>query len=168
MFWPSVQHLCEAWNRRRLFTKIPLRFVFIVPFVIQVALVAGLVGYLSFRNGQQAVNNVAHQLRSEITARIEEHLRAFLNTPHQVNQINANAIRQGLPDANDPQALERYFWEQIQVFDSLTSVYFGNTEGGLVDAGREGAEGSLYVIVTDEFKSGPFRKYATDSKGNRK
>jgi PAS domain-containing protein len=62
--------------------------------------------------------------------------------------------------------LERYFWQQIQVFDSVTSVYFGNTEGGLVDAGREGAEGSLYVIVTDEFTSGPFRKYATDSAGN--
>ncbi|MBC8445672.1 MAG: cache domain-containing protein [Chloroflexi bacterium] len=153
--------------RNKPFAKIPLRIVFIVPFVIQVVLVVGLVGYLSFRNGQQAVNNVAHQLRNEIAARIEEHLYTFLGTPHQINQVNANAIRQGLLDANDANALERHFWEQIQIFDSVTSVYFGNTEGGLVDAGREGAEGSLYVIVTDGFTSGPFRKYATDSQGNR-
>jgi len=151
----------------KLFPRIPLRLVLIVPFVIQVALFVGLVGYLSFRNGQQAVNDVTRQLRSELVARIEEHLRAFLATPHHINQINANAVRQGLPDASDLNALERYLWQQIQVFDSVTSVYFGNTEGGLVDAGREGAEGSLYVIVTDEFKSGPFRKYATDSAGNR-
>jgi hypothetical protein len=72
-------------SHNKLFTKIPLRLVLIVPFAIQVALVVGLVGYLSFRNGQQAVNNVAHQLRSEITTRIEEHLRTFLDTPHQIN-----------------------------------------------------------------------------------
>jgi signal transduction histidine kinase len=113
------------------------------------------------------VNQVAHQLRSEITDRIEEHLRAFLATPHQISQANANAIRQRLPSADDPDALERYLWEQIQVFDSVTSIYFGNTEGGLVDAGREGAQGDLYVIVTDEFKRGPFRKYATDREGHR-
>ena len=113
-------------SQDKLFTKVPLRLVLIVPFVTQVALVVGLVGFLSFRNGQRAVNNVAHQLRGEITARIEEHLCAFLETPRQLNEINANAIRQGLPDANDPMALERHFWEQIQVFGSVTSVYFGN------------------------------------------
>ncbi len=153
--------------RNNPFAKIPLRIVLIVPFVIQIVLAVGLVGYISFRNGQRAVNNVAHQLQSELINRIEERLRFFLATPHQINQINADAIRQGRPSADDPDALERYFWEQIQVFDSVTSVYFGNAEGGLVDAGREGAAGSLYVILTDEFTSGPFKKYATDSAGNR-
>ncbi|MFP4395918.1 MAG: PAS domain S-box protein [Anaerolineales bacterium] len=147
--------------------KIPLRIVLIVPFVIQVILIIGLVGYISFINGQQAVNNVAHQLLSELTHRIEEHLYDFLTLPHQINRINANAIRQGLPPADDPAALERYFWEQIQVFDSVTSIYFGNPQGGLANAGREGAEGSLYVIATDGFESGPFRKYATDDHGHR-
>lgn len=149
-------------------TKIPLRIVLIVPFVIQVVLITGVVGYISFLNGQQAVNNVAYQLLSELTHRIEEHLYDFLSTPHQINHLNANAIRQGMPAADDPVALERYFWEQIQVFDTVTSIYFGNPQGGLVNAGREGAEGSLYVILTDEFASGPFRKYATDSVGNRR
>ncbi len=152
-------------GRRRI--KIPLRVVFIVPFVAQVILVVGLVGYFSSRHGQLAVNNVAHRLRSELTDRIVEHLHDFLETPHQINQINANMIRQELPAVDDPDALERYFWEQIRVLDSVTSIYFGNTEGGLVDAGREGAEGDLYVIITDEFRSGPFRKYATDEDGKR-
>jgi signal transduction histidine kinase len=153
--------------RSKPLVRIPLRSVFIVPFVAQVALVVGLVGYLSFRHGRQAVNDIAHQLQSEISARIEEHLYAFLDTPQQINRVNANAIRQGLLDANDPKTLEHHFWEQIQVFDSVTSIYFGNTEGGIVNAGREEAEGSLYVIVTDEFASGPFSKFATDSEGSR-
>jgi len=135
--------------------------------VIQLALVAGLVGYISSRNGQRAVNEVAHNLRSEIAARIEEHLRAFLATPHGINRINANALRQGVLDATDPAILERYFWEQLQIFDSVTSIYFGNTAGGLVDAGRESTDASLYVIVTDGFAQGTFNKYATDAMGNR-
>lgn len=157
----------SAPPRTRFSLRIPLRIVLIAPFVIQVVLVVGLVGYLSFRNGQQAVNDVAHQLRGEINARIEEHLRTFLDTPCNINQINANALGQGWLDAGDQTALERYLWQQIQIFPSVTSIYFGNTAGGLVDAGREGAAGSLYVIVTDGFRSGPFRKYATNSRGQR-
>ena len=157
----------SALTRNEPILKIPLRIVLIVPFVLQVVLVAGLVGYLSFRNGQQAVNNVAHRLRDEVTARIEEHLHTFLDTPHRINQINAGLLHQGLLDAGDQNILERYFWEQIQLFGSVTSIYFGNTEGGLTVGGREGAEGSLYVIVTDGFISGPFCKYATDDQGNR-
>jgi hypothetical protein len=110
--------------------KIPLRLVLIVPFVVQVTLVAGLVGYLSFHNGQRAVNDFAHQLRGEITAHITEHLRVFLATPHKINRINANAIRQGVPEPDDLDALERYFWEQIQVFHSVTSIFLAIPRAG--------------------------------------
>ncbi len=151
----------------RFVKKIPLRHILIVSFVIPVVLVAGLVGYLSFRNGQQAVNEVAQQLRGEINARISEHLYTFLATPHQINRLNATAISQRQLTVDDPIPLEHHFWQQVQVFDSVSSIYFGNTSGGMVDAGREGPAGSLYVIVTDGFARGPFRKYATDGRGNR-
>ncbi len=151
----------------RLFDKIPLIIALIAPFIALTFLAVGLVGYLSFHNGQKAVNDVAYRLRNEITQRIYDHLHTFLNTPHQINQINAGAMHQGLLDENDPAALERHFWRQVRIFRSVTSVYFGNTRGGLVNSGREGATDSRYVIVTDGFASGPFRKYATDSLGNR-
>ena len=154
-------------SRNKLFARIPLRIVLVAPFVAQIVLAVGLVGYLSFWNGRRAVDNVARQLQSEITARIEEHLDTFLSTPHQITQVNANAIRQGLLDVDDPDGMERHFWGQIQVFDSVTSTYFGYTTGGFVGAGREGAGGSLYTTVTDEFSSSVWNKYATDGEGNR-
>ncbi|MGB8689743.1 MAG: hypothetical protein WCD53_20730 [Microcoleus sp.] len=46
--------------------KPPLGVVLIVPFVLQIVGAVGLVGYLSFRNGQKAVNNLASQLMSEV------------------------------------------------------------------------------------------------------
>jgi len=36
--------------------KLPLGVVLIVPFVLEIVGAVGLVGYLSFRNGQKAVN----------------------------------------------------------------------------------------------------------------
>ncbi len=147
--------------------KIPLKTLLIAPFITLTTLALGLAGYLSYLNGQKAVNDVTHQLQSEITRRIESHLSAFLRVPQQIIAINAADIQDGRLEADDPDALERHFWRQVRIFTSVTSVYFGNVAGGLVNSGREGASGALYVIVTDGYKRGPFRKYATDDNGNR-
>jgi PAS domain S-box-containing protein len=138
-----------------------------VPFVVQIVVVSGLVGYLSFRNGRQAVHEVAHRLGRETTARIEEHLEPFLSTPHQITRLNADAMRRGLLGADDLAGMERHFWEQVQVFDSVTSIYFGFPEGGMVGAGREGAGGARYTTATEGPVAGLWRKYATDADGNR-
>lgn len=152
-------------NNSILHAKIPLRFVLIVPFVMLVVITAGLVGYLSFQNGQQAVTDVAHQLRTEIDIRIQNHLHLFLGTPHKINQMNATAMRLGWLNVQDADTLQHRFWNQIQIFDSVSSVYFGNPSGGLVNSGREGPDGMLYTIVTDGFVRGPFCKYAVDNNG---
>lgn len=55
--------------------QLPLQAVLIVPFVLQIFAAVGLVGYLSFRNGQKAVNDVATQLRSEVSDRVHSTLR---------------------------------------------------------------------------------------------
>ncbi len=152
-------------NRNTKTLRIPLLYVITVPLTGLLIMVAGLVGYFSYRNGQLSIDSVVARLEDEISARIEERLLDFLISPHRINQINADAIHHGILDANDPQELEKHFLKQIQVFDSVTSIYFGNIQGGLVDAGREGPTGSLYVIFTEGFVSGPFHKYATDDLG---
>lgn len=153
--------------KTQLFSPTPLRTILIVPFVTLTVLVVGLVGYLSFRNGEQAINDVALQLRTEITTRIETYVGTFLDTPPRINQLNADALREGFPPANDSIALERHLREQIQNFETVSSIYFGNPAGGLVDAGREGAQGKLYVITTEGLSQGSLYKYATDQQGNR-
>jgi len=153
--------------KNKLLSKFSLRSFLTIPFIIQILLVAGLVGYFSFQNGQKAVKEIAHQLHNKISAQIEGHLKQFLDTPHQINQLNANAFYQGLPDVNSLKILEYYFWKQIQVFNSVNSISFGYKEGGIVNAGREGKTGALYVISTGTSKKGTFSKYATDSQGKR-
>jgi hypothetical protein len=61
-------------TKKQKFKKIPLRLVLILPFVLQIFGMVGLTGYLSLRNGQKAVNDLATKLRSEVSSRIEKRL----------------------------------------------------------------------------------------------
>lgn len=147
--------------------KIPLKLALIVPFVLLTTCAVALVGYLSFRNGQGAAHDVAWQLQQEISGRIQSHVAAFLEPPQRINRLNAAAMQQGLLDSRNQRVLEQHFYRQVRIFETVTSIYFGNPQGGLADSGREGAGGGQYIIATDGFRSGSFRKYATDETGNR-
>ncbi len=67
-----------------LLQKVPLRFLLIVPLVLQITLALGITGYLSFHNGQRAVNKLAGKLLSETTARVKEHIDRQLTKSHLV------------------------------------------------------------------------------------
>ena len=72
--------------------KIPLRHVLVASFVLQIVAAVGIVGYLSFRNGERAVQELAQKLIAETGKRVEEKLTSFLEPIHSVNQLNAEAI----------------------------------------------------------------------------
>ncbi|MGQ9869266.1 hypothetical protein [Leptodesmis sp.] len=46
---------------RRYLSGIPLRWVLVITFVLQTVGAVALVGYLSYRSGQQTVENLANQ-----------------------------------------------------------------------------------------------------------
>ena len=145
----------------------PLLYILLVPFVALTIFAVGLVGFVSFRNGRQAVNDIALQLQTEITERIQEYLGTYLETPHKITALNAKAINQGLLDYTNAEALMTYFHCQINIFPTVTSIYFGNIKGGLADSGREGANGPRYMILTDGFTRGPLAKYVVNDRGTR-
>ena len=76
--------------------QIPLRWIIVGPFVGTTLLIAGLTGYLSLRNGQQAANDLAEQLIDKTSAIVIQHLDTYLAKPQQVNQTTLDAIEQGM------------------------------------------------------------------------
>ncbi|HLO48073.1 MAG TPA: ATP-binding protein [Kamptonema sp.] len=147
--------------------KLPLRLVLVGPFLLQIFAAVGLTGWLSLRNGQKAVNDVAAQLRGEISDRIEQNLRTYLASAHQVNQSLAATININLLDVKNQSSLEHHFWHQLQVFESVNAIYFGNPLGGIALVQRL-EDGTLYIRGTEGFVKGKFFWYSTDSFGNRK
>lgn len=100
------------------FSRLPLRAVLIIPFVLLILLVAGLIGFPSFYNGQKAVKDLATQLETEIGQRIEQTLETYLKMPQLANQITADAVRQGVLDLNNLDGLQEYLWNQFRNFNS--------------------------------------------------
>ncbi len=141
------------------------RIVLIVPFISLLVVAIGLIGWISFRNGQSSVWDISRRLLSEINARISDHLGNFLEKPRRIIAWNTNAISRGMLDPRDQEALEQHFLQQIRVFESVSSAYFGNTSGGIADAGREASGGSLYIMATDGFAAGHLSKRAVASDG---
>ncbi|MBD1806092.1 response regulator [Microcoleus sp. FACHB-SPT15] len=146
--------------------KIPLRVFLVVPFVLQTVAAVGLTGWFSLRNGQQAVNDVANQLGSEITARIDQNLRTYLATPHQINQINAAAISLDQLDIRDLAGWERQFFRHLPIFNSLYSITLGNEQKEFI--GVETREQGLLVVMHSDKTTGyNLRTYVATSKGDR-
>lgn len=144
---------------------LPLQWLLIVPFVLQIFAAVGLVGYLSFRNGQNTVNDLANQLMEKTTDVVDEHLDSYLKIPHQVNRMNADAVRLGLLDLRDRKKAGHYYWKQMQVYN-LT--YIGHTSADGTGAGAARYDGKTVTI--DDMVSRPPKNtytYATDGEGNR-
>jgi signal transduction histidine kinase len=160
-----VTTLQEKLNQ--LVSRSKLSTVLIVPFVLQILGAVGLVGYLSFENGQKAVNDLAYQLMNKTSNLVDQHLDAYLEIPHQINQINANAIKLKQLNIYEFEATGRYFWQQQQVFNIS---YIGMA---LPDSGFSGAgtwlEGHGTTIDERSARTGyKDNVYSTDSQGNRK
>jgi len=146
--------------------KVPLHIILVVPFVLQIVGAVGVVGYLSFRNGQRAVNEVATQLLQEVNARVEQNLQTYLTVPHQVNQINAAALNLGQLDLQDIPGLERHFWQQIQIFKVLTFAGLGLENKDNLGAERFDND-TLTLRVSTEASNHIFHTYATNELGER-
>ncbi|MBW4519361.1 MAG: response regulator [Scytolyngbya sp. HA4215-MV1] len=115
--------------------KFRLRNTLLMPFVLQIVAASSLVGYFSFRSGQQAVNEVASQLRDELTNRINEKLASYAEIPHTINRLNASAVAQGDIDILNG-AGEYQFWQQMQIYPDISYIYCGNESGAFMGVAR--------------------------------
>ncbi|MBD2559381.1 sensor histidine kinase [Nostoc linckia FACHB-391] len=146
-------------------SKIPLQIVLIIPFVLQIFGAVGLVGYLSFKNGQKAVNDLADQLMERTSNIVDQHLNSYLSIPHKVSQINADAIQMGLLDVRDRKTVGKYFSKQMQAYD-LTYIGIGLTTGEGTGAARYDGK----TVTIDDWSAKPPKNaynYATDDQGDR-
>ncbi|MBD2500624.1 PAS domain S-box protein [Anabaena azotica] len=156
----SLKHLSDHHTKRSL------RTILIIPFVLQIFAVVSLTGYLSFKNGQQAVNNIAAQLLREISLRVQQNLENFLSTPHKITQDNANLIKFKQLNIQNPYQLEKHFYEQLKVFDSVSLIGFANKNKELISSERF-PDDSLTIRVSSKSTNYNLRTYATNIQGQR-
>lgn len=141
-----------------------LKTVLVVPFVLQVCAAVGLVGYLSFQNGQRSIESLAQQLTDEVEIHIAERTQTYLSAPHDINQLNQSAIDLGQLKVNNLNSMERHFWRQIQIFNQISYIQFGTPEGEFVGLAAND-DGSFTYQVTEN--TGDLQTYTIQKNGKR-
>ena len=149
-----------------LYDRLSLQTVVVVSFVFIVVMAVGLTWYVSFRNGERAVNELAGQLMDEIAARVGDRLRSHLDLPHTINQITADAIAAGTLDLNDGKQQELHFWRLIKQFEGISYIYMGHEHGGFFGA-RRLEDGTVELIATDRLTGGNINYIGVNDRGIR-
>ncbi len=147
--------------------KIPLKVLLITPFVLQIVSGVGLVGYLSYRSGEQAVEKLGDKLMTETTGRIEQHLDTYLGKAQEITRTNVDAFKSGILNIDDFNAIGKYFYHQTRKFN-FTTVGFSKDNGAYIGVSR------LQMNNADDFgiheRLSDFsghRIYSANSQGNR-
>ncbi|MDB9315220.1 PAS domain-containing protein [Spirulina sp. CS-785/01] len=127
--------------------KLPLYLAIALPFTLQVLAIVGLVGYLSYRSGEQAVEDLANQLIEETGERVTDHLDTYLaKPPHLLQQQQAAIGRQEL-DWQNPEQLKNYYVDLLRIYPRVSVI--GRT-----------TEDKRFLAVEQPHKSGfVFRQY---------
>ena len=144
---------------------ISIRFVFLVfPifFIIGALLPAA---YFLYMNAVDSGRMQAYERLTLEEARIRIKLVDVLSEAQQLNLMNATLFRRDYVNVHSQEEMALYFLSQLVENPHVSSIYFGNTAGGLVDAGREVETGELYFIETEDFEAGTFTKYSVDEDG---
>ncbi|NES25173.1 MAG: HAMP domain-containing protein, partial [Symploca sp. SIO3E6] len=136
-----------------------------MPFVLQIFGAVGLVGYLSFQNGQKAVNELGTKLSGKITDNIEQHVQNYIEIPRRWLQLNAATIHSG-ENLEELSSLERLFWQQLQATDFKAYIYFGSQQGEFI--GIEPRQtGETLLKIKDQFTVSDRQIYSLDNQGKR-
>lgn len=127
--------------------KLPLRVTLIVPFALVLVLTMSSIAWLSLRNGQMAVNQVAEHLQNGISERISDQLNQFVNQVQLINQMNVDAFQLNQFSLADTGQLQKHFWKQIQHFKDLYSIYYGDAITGQFQGANRVANQQQYQIT---------------------
>ncbi|PZO40512.1 MAG: hypothetical protein DCF19_11455 [Pseudanabaena frigida] len=109
----------------------------VVPFIVQIVVSVGLVGYLSYRSGQDSVNQLATELRKQTVNQVGQFLNSYLATPVLINRINADAMKAGQISFQDLPQLEKHLYRQLQQFNNVSHILVGTERGDLRIVNRD-------------------------------
>lgn len=144
----------------------PLRVVLIAPFILQLLGAVGSVGYLSYRNGQESVNELANKLMDETGSRVIDNLDAHVQVPAQLNQAKLNAIATGTLNPTKVEGWEKFLWYQVQGYPYITinSIAMASSD---YRGAQKLSTGKLRVNESGENTQQFFYSYDTNNKGDR-
>ncbi|NJM99257.1 MAG: hypothetical protein HC800_20850, partial [Phormidesmis sp. RL_2_1] len=148
--------------------QMPLRWLLVVPFVVQTFAAVGLTGYISWRNGQKAVETLASQLQNSVNNEVDQHLSTYLSEPQKMVYLAGKQLERGLLNPQDLQGLGQHFYDQIQEFPDFAYISFGSRTGEFVGVGVgiDLLPDKAYLDIVELSHLGTYDEYALNEQGD--
>ncbi|MEI6427302.1 MAG: ATP-binding protein [Pseudanabaena sp. ELA607] len=140
--------LTKNLSNKNPLSKISLRILFTAPFVIEIFIIVGLVGFLSYKNAKEAINDVASQLREKTRLEVKSYIDKQLSTLVLVNKLNGNAIRRGDLSFNlkaESTKIDSYLVQMMQSFPQVAWISLAAQEN------------SQYVVISRQKERQDFK-----------
>ena len=151
-------------SRNRLLPSISLGFIWIAPFVLLISLSVGIVGYLSLRNGQKAVDDLANQLIERTNQLVVQHLESYLAAPKNLVKLDVAALESGTLNWQDFSGIGDFFWQQVQIY-GISWINYGLKSGEYIGAGYD--EGGIEIGELSPTTGMAYFDFKTNEQGQR-
>lgn len=146
-------------------SRLPLRVVLTLPYIALLVLLAGTVGWLSFRAGSEAVGDMAKRLNESIGERIQEATAAYLS--NWKHTLGAAAGHAGSEPESTLAVIERELWAAGSLSAIADNyVYFAAPDGRFVGVQRR-AEGPALLKLRERPGSLPRTLRDAQAPGDR-
>ena len=139
-------------SKAGIFRSIPLWFALTVPFILLTVTTVGIVGFLSFVSGRQAVNELALNTQEEILFRVESETSQFLKVPHYINNINSRLVSLDVLGIDEMHPWKNHLPGQLEAFDYPGNIALGNEAGKYI--GVDFRNGDIVVLQMSGTETG--------------
>ncbi len=154
----------QPWYK--LLYHLPLQAALIIPFVLQLVGTVALVGYLSYRSGQESVAELRNRLMLEVGDRLRENLQTYLEIPEFATATTRLLISNDTLQSDDLPALEKHFIEQLAILPDLTTLAIANEQGDFLSVERLQANTLAIRRLKGNSPNKAFYRYQGDQNGN--
>jgi serine phosphatase RsbU (regulator of sigma subunit) len=150
---------------QRISSKIPLKIS--VPLLLT-APVLGVVIVLSllfFAQGRVSVNDLMEQNLTQIHDRINKKIDEQMKMPVRIAHINTNLFERGKFSTSHIQELGLTLFNQLQAFDMLSAIVWGDLDGRALRVERGPDPGSYELAIKDDINSNIVSRFRLDDTG---
>jgi adenylate cyclase len=160
---PSTSDTLQIRTGRGFFWH-SLRTRLIIAFVVQIVAVVLAVGWLTFSDSEDSVRDVAAQLRAELSERVRQKVKAYVDVPVALNSLNADGFITGELSFEDHRKTARHFWKQMGTFPTVAYISVGTREGKFFGIKRMN-DGRLQLRERTEKSGGALQSWELDDHG---
>ncbi|MCZ2204979.1 PAS domain S-box protein [Cylindrospermopsis raciborskii] len=121
----------------KIFGKISLKILLSIFYLIPIITSMGVVSDVSYRAGEESVNELSNRLMTSTTERVKDHLNKYLQIPQRIVAINRQGIENSYLGPENWEALRLYFFSQLKLYKTPAAIYFGGINGVYTVVGQD-------------------------------